>query len=61
MRLTTEDRFGLADLIADYSWALDTGDADALVECFTADCLMSEEVFDDPDIWNGHEGIRGLM
>ena len=56
-----EDRLGLMDLIADYSWALDTGDADALVECFTEDCLMSEEVFDEPDIWNGHEGIRGLM
>lgn len=60
-KLATEDRLDLMDLIADYSWALDTGDADALVECFTEDCLMSEEVFDDPDIWNGHEGIRGLM
>ena len=43
------------------SAALDTGDADALVECFTDDCVMSEEVFEDPDIWEGHEGIRGLM
>ena len=59
--LSAEDRFGLQDLIADYSWALDTGDAEGLVACFTEDCLMSEEVFDDPDIWNGHEGIRGLM
>ena len=56
-----EDRLGLMDLIADYSWALDTGDADALVECFTETALMSEEVFDEPDIWEGHEGIRGLM
>lgn len=60
-KLTADDRFGLQDLIANYSWALDTGDADALVDCFTEDCLMSEEVFDDPDIWNGHDGIRGLM
>ncbi len=22
---------------------------------------MSEEVFDEPDIWEGHDGIRGLM
>lgn len=60
-KLSIEDRLGLQDLIANYSWALDTGDADALVECFTADCVMSEEVFDEPDIWEGHAGIRGLM
>jgi len=60
-KLSVEDRLGLQDLIANYSWALDTGDADALVECFTEDCLMSEEVFDEPDIWEGHAGIRGLM
>ncbi len=59
--LTIADRLGLQDLIADYSWALDTGDADGLVACFTEDCEMREEVFDDPDIWLGHEGIRGLM
>jgi hypothetical protein len=60
-QLTIEDRLGLQDLIADYSWALDTGDAEALVACFTEDCEMREEVFDDPDIWLGHDGIRGLM
>jgi hypothetical protein len=60
-QLTIEDRLGLQDLIADYSWALDTGDAEGLVACFTEDCEMREEVFDDPDIWLGHDGIRGLM
>ena len=59
--LAIEDRIALQDLIAAYSWALDTGDADALVACFTADCRMVEEVFEDPDIWEGHDGIRGLM
>ncbi len=61
MKLAIEDRLALQDLIADYSWALDTGDAEGLVACFTEDCLMSEEVFEDPDIWEGHDGIRGLM
>jgi len=56
-----EDRLALQDLIAAYSWALDTGDEDALAACFTADCRMVEEVFEDPDIWEGHDGIRGLM
>ncbi|MEO5706899.1 MAG: nuclear transport factor 2 family protein [Alteraurantiacibacter sp.] len=60
-QVTIEDRIGLQDLIADYSWALDTGDAEGLVACFTQDCEMREEVFDDPDIWLGHDGIRGLM
>ena len=59
--LSIEDRIALQDLIAAYSWALDTGDADGLVACFTADCVMSEEVFEDPDVWEGHAGIRGLM
>ena len=59
--LSIEDRLGLQDLIAIYSWALDTSDAEGLVACFTEDCVMSEEVFEDPDVWEGHEGIRGLM
>ena len=60
-KIPIEDRLGLMDLIADYSWALDTGDADALVQCFTETAVMSEEVFDEPDIWERHEGIMGLM
>jgi hypothetical protein len=58
--LAIEDRLALTDLIAAYSWALDTGDTESLVACFTPDALMVEEVFEDPDIWRGHEGIRGL-
>ena len=59
--LPVEDRLALTDLIAAYSWALDTGDADALADCFTPDCRMVEEVFEDPDIWEGHDGIRAMM
>ncbi|HEY5410103.1 MAG TPA: nuclear transport factor 2 family protein [Caulobacteraceae bacterium] len=59
-KLSIEDRLALQDLMAAYAWALDTGDVEGLVAVFTADCLMKEEVFDDPDIWEGHEGIRGL-
>jgi hypothetical protein len=58
--LPIEDRIALQDLIAAYSWALDTGDVDALVACFTPDARMVEEVFDEPDIWEGHAGIRGI-
>ena len=58
--LSIEDRLALQDLIAAYSWALDTGDVDGLVACFTEDARMIEEVFEEPDIWAGHDGIRGL-
>jgi hypothetical protein len=58
--MAIEDRLALQDLIAAYSWALDTGDVEGLVACFTPDAQMIEEVFEDPDIWTGHEGIRGL-
>lgn len=60
MRLSVEDRLALEDLIAAYAWALDTGDIDALVACFTPDALLIEEVFEEPDVWEGHEGIRAL-
>lgn len=58
--LSAEDRFALQDLIADYAWALDTGDGEALAACFTADCRLVEEVFEDPDIWEGRDGIRAM-
>lgn len=58
--LTLEDRLAIQDLMADYAWALDTGDVEKLLACFTPDARMVEEVFEDPDVWEGHEGIRRL-
>ncbi len=58
--LGIEDRLALQDLIADYAWALDTGDVEGLVACFTPDATMVEEVFEDADVWVGHDGIRAL-
>lgn len=58
--LSVADRIAIQDLIARYGWALDTGDMESLLSCFTADCLIVEEVFEDPDRWEGHEGVRGL-
>ena len=58
--LTLEDRFAIQDVVARYAWALDTGDIDALVACFTPDARVVEEVFEDPDIWEGHDGIRRI-
>ena len=58
--LTPEERFDIKDLLARYGWALDTGDVDAFVSCFAPDGVMIEEVFEDPDVWEGHDGIRRL-
>ena len=58
--LSIENRVAIQDLFADYGWALDTGDIEGVVACFTADARMVEEVFEDPDIWKGHDGIRAL-
>lgn len=54
------DRLDIHELLARYAWALDTGDLDGLVACFTPDAVVVEEVFEDPDRWEGHEGIRRL-
>lgn len=59
-RLPTEDRHEIEDLFARYSWALDTGDPEALAMTFTPDGRIIEEVFEDPDIWEGRAGIRAL-
>lgn len=58
--LTTEDRLAINDLLARYAWALDTGDVDAFVACFTATAVVVEEVFEEPDRWEGADGIRRL-
>lgn len=58
--LTIKDRIEINDLMAAYAWALDTGDVDSLVACFTPDAVVIEEVFEEPDRWEGAAGIRRL-
>jgi len=36
-QLSVEDRLDIQELFAKYCWALDLGDADAFVQCFTED------------------------
>jgi hypothetical protein len=59
--LTTEDRIAINDLLARYAWALDTGDVDEFVACFTPTAIVTEEVFEEPDRWEGTDGIRALI
>ena len=56
--LTVKDRIEINDLMAAYPWALDTGDVDSLVACFVPDAIVIEEVFEEPDRWEGHQNIR---
>ncbi len=57
-RLTVADRIAINDLLAEYAWALDTGDVNRLVACFTPDATVIEEVFEDADRWEGRANIR---
>lgn len=50
-------RFAIADLFAKYSWALDTGDTDALISCFTEDASFG----DGTVTVSGHDRIRKMM
>jgi len=56
--LTIADRLAINDLLAQYAWALDTGDVDRLVACFTADAVVIEDVFEEPGRWEGRDNIR---
>jgi len=58
--LTVDDRIAIKDLFARYAWALDTGDPDALADTFTPDGVIVEEVFEEPDVWEGRDGVRRL-
>jgi SnoaL-like domain len=58
--LAIADRLAIQDLLTAYAWALDTGETEALVQLFMPDARFVEEVFEDPDIWEGHDGIRKL-
>ena len=58
--LSVADRLDIQELLAHYAWSLDTGDIDGLVACFAPDCVVIEEVFEDPDRWEGQSGVRRL-
>jgi hypothetical protein len=58
--MTVADRIAIQDLLARYAWALDTGDVDGFVACFTPDAIVIEEIFEEPDRWEGHANLRRL-
>ncbi len=47
-----EDRFAIDDLYNEYMWALDTGDTEGWLDCFTEDAEVREEQ-PDGSVWSG--------
>lgn len=52
--LTADDRLAIFELMARYAWAIDTGDVEAYVACFTANAVLSMRGMPN----RGHEAIR---
>jgi hypothetical protein len=58
----TEDRLGIFELYARYSWALDTGDTDGYVDLFTDDSEATEESREGTlEVLKGKDDIRHLV
>ncbi|NML07461.1 nuclear transport factor 2 family protein [Sphingomonas sp. G-3-2-10] len=58
--LSVEDRLDIQELLARYAWTFDTGDVEGFVGCFTADAVLCEDAFEEPDRWEGAAGIRAM-
>jgi uncharacterized protein (TIGR02246 family) len=55
MPLSIEDRFGINDLFVRYTTALDAGDVDTIVGCFTEDGALESPAVGK---YSGRDGIR---
>jgi len=59
--LSAEDREQIRDTVARYAWALDTGDIEGFVECFTPDGVLVWDSFATPGEWQGAENLRAFV
>jgi len=57
MPVSVEDRHAIGDLFARYMWAIDTGDVEGLVACFTDDGALESPAVGR---YVGRDGIRGF-
>lgn len=57
-KLCVEDRLDVQELFARYAWALDLGDVEGVLDCFTGDGVLDH-------LWqgkrHGHEEIRSAL
>ena len=56
--LSTSDRLAIQDVVSRYCWALDTGDVEDFVACFTHDAELVWDAFDQPVSFAGHDALR---
>lgn len=60
--ISIRDRLRISDLLARYSWALDSGDLTAYLDCFTADGVLHHPKRDgSPGSYVGHVGITEFI
>ena len=59
--LTSDDRLDIQALLARYAWALDTGDEQGFIDCFTRDGELAWDVFDEPGVWRGQDALRRFI
>ena len=57
MRVSIEDRFAIHDLLVRYTTALDSGDVDGIVSCFTEDGTLESPI---TGTHTGHAEIRAF-
>ena len=58
--LDADDRFEIQQLLHRYAWALDTGDVDGFVDCFSADAVLVWDSFERPCRWVGQSRLRAF-
>ena len=60
--IAVKDRLAVTDRMARYSWAIDSADLDAYLDCFTPDAVLRHPKLDgSPGVHHGHDGIRGFI
>lgn len=60
--IAVRDRLEIADRIARYSWAFDSGDLAAYLDCFTPDGVLHHPRRDgSPGSFTGHGGIESFV
>ncbi|MBO0682158.1 MAG: nuclear transport factor 2 family protein [Candidatus Dormibacteraeota bacterium] len=57
-KLSVEDRLDIQELLARYAWALNSGDADGVVACFTEDGYLEHQ---PEGRFVGHDRIREIL
>jgi SnoaL-like domain len=58
---SSSDRMEIHELTARYAWSLDTGDAEAFVQCFCRNGELVWDVFETAGRWRGADALRRFI